>query len=101
MREKNFGPQDEASYYEGEVFEIGGKPVGPEADEDDKLFHKVCEILDGSDYIDPTKIEVKVLEGVVYLSGIVSLPGMIQEAQEAISYLPGVKDVINELRTTN
>lgn len=101
MREKNFSPQDEARYYEGENFEIGGKPVGPEADEDEKLFKKVCEILDQSDFIDPTKIEVKVLSGVVYLSGRVSRSEMIEEAQEAISYLPNVKYVINELRASN
>ncbi len=101
MREKNYGPQDEASYYEGDNFEIGGKPIGPEADEDEKIFHKVCEAIDRSDVIDTTKIEVEVLEGVVYLRGVVSLPEMIQEAQEAISYLPGVKDIINELRSSN
>lgn len=101
MRERNYRPEDEASYYQGENFEVGGAPVGPEADKDEKIFNKVCEILDGSEFIDPQKIEVKVLEGVVYLTGTVSDPEMIKESQEAISYLPGVKDVINELRASN
>jgi osmotically-inducible protein OsmY len=100
VSDKNYRAEDEASYYQGDHFEIGGAPVGPEADEDEKIFKKVCEILDKSDSVDPTKIEVKVLGGVVYLSGTVSEPEMINEAQEAVSYLPGLKDVINELRTS-
>ncbi len=65
---------------------------------DERILEDVSEVLARDSRIDATEIEVKVIEGTVYLSGKVDSRQTKRLAQLAIENLSGVKDVINQLR---
>ena len=107
-----FPPQDEAGYYLGDRFEMGGENflggianerdfagVGPKgwSKSDEHLFENVCEALSDNHLLDASNIEVEVSDGLVYLKGSVSNFHAKKEAQISIEDLPGVKDVMNFL----
>jgi hypothetical protein len=66
--------------------------------DDVRLREDVCEVLTVHDRVDASEIEVDVKDGVVTLSGTVSSRGERREAEDALFDVPGVVDVINQLR---
>ncbi|HXH74854.1 MAG TPA: BON domain-containing protein [Bacteriovoracaceae bacterium] len=61
------------------------------------IFHEVCESLTDNPRLDASQIEVQVTDGRVLLRGLVSGRMDKREAERCIEFLPGVKDVMNEL----
>lgn len=123
---QNFNPQDEASYYLGNSFEMGGVEFGTREEEsrnlsrfgervwnekdyagfgprsyqksDQDVFHEVCEALTDNPRLDASGIEVEVENGCVHLRGKVLSRLDKREAERSVEFLPGVRDVMNELR---
>ena len=123
---ENSNPGDEASYYLGNNFEMGGIDFGTREEEarnlsrfgervwnerdyagfgprsyhrsDSDIFHEVCEALTDNPRLDATGIEVEVENGCVHLRGKVSVRADKREAERCVEFLPGVRDVMNELR---
>lgn len=128
---QDFSPEDEASYYLGDHFELGGVDFGaPESGEveeksrnlsrfgervwnekdyagfgprsyrrsDSDVFHEVCEALTDNPRLDASQIEVTIDSGCVHLKGKVQSRRDKREAERCVEYLPGVRDVMNELR---
>jgi hypothetical protein len=65
---------------------------------DERIRELACERLEDHDEVDATDIEVSVSEGEITLSGAVSDRRMKRMAEDAISDLPGVRDVHNKLK---
>lgn len=65
---------------------------------DQMIFEAVCDSLTDNPFVDATGIEVAVSQGVVYLRGYIANRNQKREAQEAIEFLEGVRDVMNELK---
>lgn len=68
---------------------------------DERVLEDVSEVLSRDSRIDATEIEVKVRDGVVYLQGMVDSRQTKRLAELAIEDLPGVHDIINQLRPQN
>jgi hypothetical protein len=64
---------------------------------DQDIFHEVCEALTDNPKLDASEIEVDIEDGCVRLRGQVSDRMDKREAERCVEYLPGVKDVMNEL----
>jgi hypothetical protein len=67
---------------------------------DDRIREDVCETLGRHAEVDPSDIEVKVLQGEVTLSGTVDESRSRRLAEEIVEGLAGVKDVRNEIRVS-
>ena len=67
---------------------------------DERIREDVCETLVRHAEVDPSEIEVKVLQGEVTLSGTVDESRSRRLAEEIVEGLPGVKDVRNEIRVS-
>lgn len=65
---------------------------------DDRIRERVCEILHDDEWIDASEIEVSVADGEVTLTGSVDSRETKRLAEDAISDVPGVRDVHNRLR---
>lgn len=65
---------------------------------DDRIRDDICEILTQHGEIDASDIEVKVLSGVVTLTGVVESRIVKRLAQDSIERLSGIKEIINDLR---
>jgi len=94
--------QDGDSFFEkvGEkVGEFFGKGPKGYKRSDDRIREDASEALWAHPQIDASEIEVDVREGVVTLSGTVSERRMKRMIEDEIEDLPGVKDVINNVRT--
>lgn len=65
---------------------------------DERIKDDVCEALYQSWEVDATHIDVSVNDGHVFLRGTVSSRPAKRRAEEAVEYVSGVDDVINELR---
>lgn len=64
---------------------------------DERIYEEVCEALTSHLEIDPSNVEVKVVEGVVTFSGTVENRQMKRLVEDVTEHLPGVFDVRNEL----
>lgn len=123
---QNLNPQDEASYYLGNNFEMGGVEFSTQEEEarnfsrfgekvwnekdyvghgprsyqksDQDIFHEVCEALTDNPRLDASGIEVETENGCVYLKGKVASRSDKREAERSVEFLNGVRDVMNELR---
>lgn len=67
---------------------------------DDRIKEDVCQCLTDDDHIDATNIDVTVNDREVLLSGTVQTRAEKRHAEDVIEHLPGVRDVINNLRVT-
>lgn len=65
---------------------------------DARILEDVCEVLARDSRIDATEIEVKVVEGTIFLKGQVDSRQTKRLAELAIENLFGVKDVVNQLK---
>lgn len=65
---------------------------------DESLREDVCETLLRDTVVDASDIEVKVVDGVVNLSGTVSNRHEKHHAEEIIARLAGVREIQNQLR---
>jgi hypothetical protein len=65
---------------------------------DQRVRHDVNEALTVHERVDASEIDVDVKDGVVTLSGTVSSRAEHREAEESLYEVPGVVDVINQLR---
>lgn len=65
---------------------------------DERLKERVCEVLYHSHDVDPSEMEVKVEDGVVYLSGKIRSKGMKNVAEDLVASIPGVEDVFTRLK---
>ncbi len=68
---------------------------------DERIFEEVCEILMGHPFIDASNIAVRVMDGVVYLTGGVESRETKRLAEDVVDDLAGVKDIRNELLIIN
>lgn len=65
---------------------------------DEQIREEVCEILTRDSLIDATEIDVFVHEGCVFLKGHVDSRQIKRLAELSIENLPGVNDIINQLK---
>jgi hypothetical protein len=65
---------------------------------DKKLKERVCEVLTRSHEVDPTEMNVKVKDGVAYLSGTIKSRGMKRVAEDLVGSIPGIIDVFTNLQ---
>jgi osmotically-inducible protein OsmY len=65
---------------------------------DERIREDVCEILARDSEIDASEMEVEVKDGVVFLKGRVENRQTKRMAELNIENLPGVNDVVNQLR---
>jgi BON domain len=102
---------DEANYYTGSRFQIGGQdrsilPVFNDARpksllrgiSDDRLLEDAWSVLRRNYKIDISGIELKVKQGIVELLGSVCLLSQKHEAESVLEHMPGVLGVSNQLR---
>jgi hypothetical protein len=84
--------------YERAPHNFGG--IGPKGyrRSDARVSDDVCDRLTDDPRIDPSDIEVRVEDGEVFLSGRVPDRRMKRWAEDVASGVPGVRDVINEIR---
>lgn len=68
---------------------------------DERLKERVCEVLYHSHDVDPSEMEIKVEDRVVYLSGKIRSKGMKNVAEDLIASIPGVEDVFTRLKIQN
>jgi hypothetical protein len=79
--------------------EPGHRGKGPKGYKrsDDKIKDDVNEHLYRSTAVDASEIEVFVKDGIVTLKGSVKSRNQKVMAEDAIEYVPGVKDIFNEM----
>lgn len=65
---------------------------------DHRIYEDICEALTAHDEVDPSRVEVQVAEGVVTLRGAVDDRAMRRRVEEVIDAVPGVRDVVNDIK---
>lgn len=85
---------DEANYYQGISFEIGGSFY----QSDERLQEEAWNVLRGKLKSDLGNIEVVVHNGVIKLVGSVDYVTDKWKAESSIDEIPGVVNILNELR---
>jgi len=65
---------------------------------DDRIREDVCQCLTDDDHIDASNVEVRVEDREVILTGTVTSRMQKRHAEDLIERLPGVRDVINNIR---
>jgi hypothetical protein len=65
---------------------------------DDRVREEVCERLTDDRLVDASDVEVRVQDGEVTLTGSVSSRDQKRHAEDCVLRIPGVDDVINQLR---
>lgn len=68
---------------------------------DDRIREDACEILTRDDLIDASSIDVAVADCEVTLSGEVTSREEKRRAEDLVEYVPGVRDILNQLRVVN
>src|SRR5262245_33116219 len=103
-------PFDEASYYQGNKFQLGGNDRAHSADKliksfaeksyraDERIFEDAWRALSRNFKLDIAGIELSVQQGILKLTGTVNTLGQKQEAEKAMELVPGVRQLLNELR---
>lgn len=83
-----------------ELYQDNHSGKGPKGySRSDRLIHEeVCEVLKNDPEVDPSEVDVTVDKGLVFLRGEIRDREMKRKAEYAIEDIPGVKDVINEIR---
>ena len=73
---------------------------GPKAYQrtDERIREDVCEALTNDSHVDASDIDVRVENGMVFLSGTVSNRRMKRMAEDCIDAISGIHDILNELR---
>lgn len=67
---------------------------------DDRIREDVCEALYQDYFVDASEIEVDAKDGCVSLTGRVETREEKREAERCIEWIPGIIDIINEIRVT-
>lgn len=88
----SYGTRDSSS----RMNHLGKGPKGWKRS-DERIREDVCERLERDARVDASEIEVSVRDGVVTLSGKVEDRPSKRQAEDIIEFLPGVKDVRNDL----
>jgi hypothetical protein len=65
---------------------------------DERIREDACEVLTQHPEIDASNLEVSVQAGEITLTGTVPDRSMKRMAEEAVEYLSGVRDVVNQIR---
>jgi hypothetical protein len=65
---------------------------------DEKIHDEVCEVLFRNPFVDASDVDVKVLNGIVTLSGTIANRSAKKEVERSTENILGVIDVINDLR---
>ncbi|WII70819.1 BON domain-containing protein [Bdellovibrio sp. 22V] len=65
---------------------------------DGRIYEEICEVLTLDPDVDASEIDVQVKNGVVTLSGTVETRTLKRYAEDSVSDVFGVKDIINEIR---
>lgn len=106
----NYRAFDEASYYQGNKFQLGGNDRAEVKDQvqktkaarsfrpDDRIHEDAWRSLGRNFKIDLAGIELSVHQGVLKLTGTVASLGQKQEVERAIELVPGVQQLLNELQ---
>ncbi len=114
---QGLGMFDEASYYMGSNFEIGGNDRGSAAipkenfpinrglgsvafgmiRADENIEEDVWKVFSQSRNLDLGNLEVNVRHGVIKLSGSVSSLKEKREIENSLEHIPGVIDIQNEM----
>jgi osmotically-inducible protein OsmY len=107
---------DEASYYSGNNFQIGGNDRRSHSFErslfngktslglgmirsDDHILEDVWKLL-SQNSVDISHIEVDVRQGVIKLTGKVNSLSDKREVENSIEYIPGMIDIVNDLKVS-
>ena len=93
-----FATFDEAIYYQGSTFELGGK--SRQYRPDDLLMEEAMKILESKNKLTGAQVRVQVEQGVVTLSGQVSRLSDKLEIENGVDEIPGVLDIQNELKVS-
>lgn len=121
-KDKKFAPEDEASYYLGDNFELGGVEYGWREEEnrnrsrfgekvwnekdyigsdiersDDEIYQDAINCIENSD-IDSSGVDVDVRKGTIYLNGKVADRSAKRGLEKSVEFIEGVKDVMNSLQ---
>ncbi|HXH74853.1 MAG TPA: BON domain-containing protein [Bacteriovoracaceae bacterium] len=101
---------DEANYYQGNKFQLGGNDRSLALDNsltisrkkilgrsDDKILEDAWRALIRNYKIDLSGIDIVVSHGVVRVNGTVKQLSEKQEAENSLEMVPGIVDIINEL----
>jgi osmotically-inducible protein OsmY len=91
--EKHSGPNENIQYGES-----GQNMQGDFGVPDDQLKEQVIQALTDDMHVDATDIQVEVDYGKVTLTGVVSQRSMMKAAEECVRNIPGVTDLINDLK---
>jgi hypothetical protein len=80
--------------------DVGFSGVGPKGykKSDERLHEEACEALFRNPWVDASEIDVKVLDGVITVSGTVHSREEKREAESCMEHISGVVDIRNELR---
>lgn len=104
LSERHFVIGDDAFDWERRIRqEAGGEDYtgrGPRGYQrnDAQIYEDVSEALWRSPQVDASEIEVKVDQGIVRLQGVVHKRQFKRWAEQLIEHVPGVIDVMNEIR---
>lgn len=112
-----FSTFDEASYYSGNNFQIGGDDRRSHSYErslfnskasiglgmiraDEHIEEDVWSILSRNSTVDISNIIVNVRQGIIKLTGSVSSLSDKRDVENSIEYIPGMIDIVNELKVS-
>lgn len=113
---KGLATFDEASYYSGNNFQIGGNDRRAHSYErtlfnskaslglgmiraDDYILEDVWKVL-SQKTVDISHIEVDVRQGVIKLTGRVNSLSDKREVENSIEHIPGLLDILNDLKVS-
>lgn len=96
MRFKSQSVFDEASYYQGLNFQIGGGRNLYRSDK--KIEEDALKALRDNLNADIHDVKVVVLNGVIKLSGSVNQLSDKREVENSVERIPGIADIQNELK---
>lgn len=102
---------DEANYYQGNKFQLGGNDRTTSLDlslietrraawggrSDDKIYEDAWRALIRNHKIDLGGIDISVTNGTLKLTGRVSQFSEKQEAEKTLFLVPGIVDIVNDL----
>jgi len=92
------GSGSEGSGSEGSPGPHSGKGPKRYRRSDEKIIEEASDSLERHGHVDASDVEVECKDGVITLSGTVDSRRTKREAEAAVEYVFGVRDVMNELR---
>lgn len=100
---------DEANYYQGNTFQLGGTDRAPGLDNtqvykklgsrsDERILEDAWRTLIRNYKVDLSGIDLSIQNGIIKVYGVVKQLSEKQEAENSLGLVPGISDIINELQ---